>query len=576
MSLFKKGLRSTLSCFLLICSINAFSQQKTSFVSLLGRKNIWVDSVYRKLNRKQRIAQLFFVRAHTNLGQAYEDSVGNVIKDQQIGGLVFFQGGPVRQLELINKYQKLAKVPLLIAMDGEWGVGMRLDSSISYPYQMTLGAIQDNSLIYKMGQFIAYDFRRLGMQINLAPDMDVNNNPNNPVINYRSFGDNKYNVAAKGIAYMKGMQDAGLLTTAKHFPGHGDTNTDSHLDLPLLPFDRTRLDTLEEYPFRQAVKSGISGIMIAHMDIPALDSSKNLPSTLSRPIVTGVLKDSLGFKGLVVSDAMEMKAVVKYFPDGEADLRAFLAGNDIIELSENSERAINAIRKAIRQDKITKQEFEARVKKVLTAKYWAGLNHYREASSEHLAQDLNRESAKALVQQLTDNAVTLLKGDASTVQLNPIAKTAIVTVGVSQPTAFENQMSQWYLNSDTFMVGKGTPADDLLELLGKLRQYDQVILSINDTRARPASKLDFSNGVKLFIAQAAAHQHSVVCVFANPYAIAGLPGIEDAGALIAAYQMSDETQQSAVKVITRLINPKGKLPVRISTIFPYGTGVILK
>ncbi|HEY4197750.1 MAG TPA: glycoside hydrolase family 3 N-terminal domain-containing protein [Mucilaginibacter sp.] len=557
-------------------SIHVSAQQKPGYIASLNRQNHWVDSVYRKLSKKQRVAQLLFVREHTNMGQTYEDSVGNVIKDEQIGGLVFFQGGPGRQLNLINKYQKLAKVPLLIAMDGEWGVGMRLDSTISYPYQMTLGAIQDNSLIYKMGQFVAYDFKRIGMQINLAPDMDVNNNPNNPVINYRSFGDNKYNVAAKGIAYMKGMQDAGLLTTAKHFPGHGDTNVDSHLDLPLLPFTRERLDTLEEYPFRQAIKAGISGVMIAHMDIPALDSTKNLPSTLSKPIVTGVLRDSLKFKGLIVSDAMEMKAVVKYFPDGEADLQAFLAGNDIIELSENSDRAIQIIRKAVRKDQITKHEFEARVKKVLAAKYWAGLNHYKAASPEHLSEDLNRESAKALVQQLCDNAVTLVKGDASTVQLNPIAKTAIVSIGVSQQTVFQRELSQWYLNSDLFIVGKGTPADDLLELLTKLRQYDQVFVSINDIRTRPASKLDYSNGVKLFIEEVAAHPHSVVCVFANPYTIAGLPGLEKSGALIAGYQMSDEMQRSAVKVINRLISPKGKLPVNINVFFPYGTGVISK
>ncbi len=573
---FEKALVYTLLFFLITGSISAFAQQKAGYITSLNKQNHWVDSVYKKLSRKQRVAQLFFVRAHTNRGQAFEDSVGNVIKDQQVGGLVFFQGGPGRQLNLINKYQKLAKVPLLIAMDGEWGLGMRLDSTISYPYQMTLGAIQDNSLIYKMGQFVAYDFKRLGMQINLAPDMDVNNNPDNPVINYRSFGDNKYNVAAKGIAYMKGMQDAGLLTSAKHFPGHGDTNVDSHLDLPLLPFTRQRLDTLEEYPFRQAIKAGISGVMIAHMDIPALDTAKNVPSTLSRPIVTGVLKDSLGFKGLVVSDAMEMKGVLKYFPDGEADLRAFLAGNDIIELSENSERAIKMIKKAVRKNEISKKEFETRVKKVLAAKYWAGLNRYHDASPQNLARDLNRESTKALVQQLTDAAVTLVKGDETTVQLNPIAKTAIISIGVTQPTLFQQELSKWYLNSDTFTVGKGTPADDLLALLDKLRQYDQVFVSINDTRTRPASKLDYSNGVKFFIAEVAAHPSSVVCVFANPYTIAGLPGIEKSGALIAGYQMSDEMQRSAVKVITRVINPKGKLPVRVNVFFPYGTGVSLK
>src|SRR6202012_1121419 len=266
------------------------------------------------------------------------------------GGLVFFQGGPVRTADLINRYQKLVKTPMLISMDGEWGVGMRLDSTTSFPYQMTLGAIQDNALIYKMGQQVAYDFKRIGMQMNFGPDMDINNNPDNPVINYRSFGDNKYNVAQKGIAYFTGMQSEGLLTTAKHFPGPGDTNVDSHFDLPLLPFTRERLDTFEKYPVREAIHAGISGIMVAHMDIPALDNTKNLPSTLSRKIVTGILKDSLGFKGLVVSDALEMQGVVKYFPNGQADVRAFLAGNDVLELSQNSARAILLIRKAVRKD----------------------------------------------------------------------------------------------------------------------------------------------------------------------------------------------------------------------------------
>src|ERR1700744_158736 len=450
MTKFEKHLKCIILFLFIIASANIFAQQKAGYINSLSRQNHWVDSVYKKLNKKQRIAQLFFVRAHTNLGRAYEDSVGNVIKDQQEGGLVFLQGGPVRQLNLINRYQKLSKVPLLIAMDGEWGVGMRLDSTISYPYQMTLGAIQDNSLIYKMGQFVAYDFKRIGMQINLAPDMDVNNNPNNPVINYRSFGDNKYNVAAKGIAYMKGMQDAGLLTTAKHFPGHGDTNVDSHFDLPLLPFSRERLDSLEEYPFRQAIKAGISGVMIAHMDIPALDTTKNLPSTLSRKIVTNILKDSLGFKGLVVSDAMEMKGVVKYFPNGEADVRAFLAGNDVLELSPNSALAIKKIRKAIRKDEISLAEFNAKVKKVLAAKYWAGLNNYHPTSTDNLVSYLNRQAAKDLVQQLSDAAVTVLKGDATTLQLNPFVGAAIVSIGVDKPTLFQQEMCRSYPLSKIF------------------------------------------------------------------------------------------------------------------------------
>lgn len=567
-------------CFISIVAlsfmgIDAFAQ-KESYIESLNKQNQWVDSVYKKLSKKHRVAQLLFVRAHTNKGRAYEDSVGKVIEKQQIGGLVFFQGGPGRQASLTNTYQKLAKVPLLIAMDGEWGLGMRLDSTISYPYQMTLGAIQDNNLIYKMGQQVAYDFKRIGAQINLGPDMDVNNNPDNPVINYRSFGDNMYNVAKKGIAYFKGMQDAGLLTTAKHFPGHGDTNVDSHFDLPLLPYSRGRLDSLEEYPFREAINAGISGVMIAHMSIPALDSTTHLPSTLSRPIITGVLKDSLRFKGLVVSDAMEMKGVVKYFPNGEADVRAFIAGNDIIELSEDSKRAIKLIRKAVRQGKVSKDEFKARVKKVLAAKYWVGLNNYQEVPPANLSEDINGVAAKALVQQLSDAAVTVLKGDASTLKLNPFLKTAILSIGVSSPTVFQQEVAKSFPNSKLFMVDKNTQAVELKNILGLLSQYQQVVVGIHDTRLRPQSKLDYTSDVKLMIADLAARKNTVMSVFANAYTIAGLPGIENCNALMVCYQMSPELQKSAAKVLTGNLKPTGKLPVSVNVFFPTGTGIGLQ
>jgi len=414
---------------------------------------------------------------------------------------VFFQGGPVRQAELTNRYQQISKVPLLIAMDGEWGLGMRLDSSVSYPYQMTLGAIQDNTLLYKMGQYVAYDLKRIGVQMNFAPDMDVNNNPANPVINYRSFGDNKYNVAQKGIAYMQGMQNGGLLTTAKHFPGHGDTNVDSHQDLPLLPFTRERLDTLEEYPFKQAINAGISGIMVAHMNIPALDTAQHLPSTLSKPIITGLLKDSLGFKGLVVSDAMEMKGVVKYFPDGEADVRGFIAGDDILELSENSKRAIKLMRKAVRKRQVSKEDLDVRVKKVLSAKYWAGLNHYEPVNTGSIIADINRPAAAVLVQQLSDAAITLLKGDSLLHNLNPAGKTALISIGVSAPTVYQQELKKNYANSAFFFVPKDAAAADLERLRDSLKNYSQIIVGIHDTRSRPQSKLDYSAPVKQLITE---------------------------------------------------------------------------
>ena len=561
------------ACAILIAlSFTKTFAQQNSYIQMLNQQNKWVDSVYNKLGRKQRIAQLFMVRAHTNLNKAYEDSVAKIIETHQVGGVVFFQGGPGRQANLINRYQHLSKVPLLIAQDGEWGLGMRLDSTLSYPYQMTLGAIQDNTLIYKMGQQVAYDFKRLGMQMNFAPDMDVNNNPDNPVINYRSFGDNKYNVARKGIAYFKGMQDAGLLTTAKHFPGHGDTNVDSHLDLPLLPFTRARLDSLEEYPFREAIANNISGIMIAHMSIPVLDSAKNRPSTLSRKIVTGILKDSLGFKGLVVSDAMEMKAVTKYFPDGEAELQAFLAGNDIIELSMNLDKSILKIKKAVRKGLISNAEFEAKVKKVLAAKYWAGLNNREDVSSVGAAADINREATRQLIQQLSDAAVTMVKGTSEGIRLNPLQKTAIVSVGVDKYTVFQQELGSWSTGCHLFKVNTSTPVADLNRILQMLKEYDQVYLSINDTRLRPASKLDYSNGVKEFIAALCAQNRTITTVFANAYTMAGLPGIEKSVGLLVCYQMSDDLQRSAVKVLTGQIKPTGKLPVSVNTFFATGAG----
>jgi beta-N-acetylhexosaminidase len=551
----------------------SFAQQ-ANYIESLSAQNQWVDSVFNTLNRKHKVSQLFFVRAHTNRGKAYADSVARVIKKEQPGGLVFFQGGPVRQADLTNQYQKITKIPLLIAMDGEWGLGMRLDSTISYPYQMTLGAIQDDKLLNQMGREVAYDFKRIGAHMNFAPVVDVNNNPNNPVINYRSFGDDKYKVALRAIAYMQGMQQGGLLTTAKHFPGHGDTNVDSHFDLPLLNFSRTRLDTLEEYPFKQAIAAGISGIMIAHMSIPALDSTTHLPSSLSRPIVTGVLKDSLGFKGLVVSDAMEMKGVVKYFPEGEADLRAFMAGNDILELSENSCRAIKKIKVAIRKGQVAEAELDAKVKKVLAAKYFAGLQQYKPADLQNLSQDLNRNNAQNLVQQLSDAAVTLLQDNGLLQRLNFMQKTALISIGTTAPTVYQQELAKTYTNNTLFNLDKGASAVEVNKLLSDLRGYSQIIVGVHDTRLRPASKLDFNADVKNCIIQLAGNPNAAISVFANPYTLAGMPGIEKSGALLACYQKDDSMQRSASKVMTRQLNPAGRLPVTVNTFFVNGAGVV--
>ena len=516
---------------------------------------------------------MFFVRAHTNLGQKYIDSVGLVIKREQLGGVIFFQGGPMRQAMATNAYQKVSRVPLIVANDGEWGLGMRLDSTISYPYQMALGAIQNKDLIYRMGQEVAKDFRRLGMQMNLAPDADINNNPKNPVINYRSFGENKFNVATKTGAYMKGMQDGGLLTTLKHFPGHGDTDVDSHYDLPQLTFSAARLDSLEMYPFKELIKQGASGVMIAHMNIPSLDNTPNLPSTLSKPIVTGILKQRLGFKGLIISDAMDMKGVVKYFKNGEADVMGILAGNDILELSENSDRAIKLIRKEIRHGKIDMKAIDESVRKILTAKYWAGLAKRDTIVTQGIIAGINRNSSNALVQELANASVTLLKGKDYIKNMVPIRRTAIISIGVPTVTRFQKEVSKGFYNSVYYVLDKDANAAQISNVAREIGAFDQVIVGIHDSRARPANNIPLNAGVKNFIKELSAKKNTVFSLFANPYNLSSLPGLENSRGLLVAYQKEDYMQISAAAVINNRLVPSGKLPVSILPNYKFGDGL---
>lgn len=570
-----KKLKNLVFFILLISPLISIAQTQSSFINSLDNPNDWVDAVFRKLSKRERIAQLFMVRAHTDKGKAFEDSIAKLIRKERIGGLVFFQGGPARQAVLTNRYQSVSKVPLLISMDAEWGLGMRLDSTISYPYQLTLGAIQDNKLIYEMGKQVAKDFKRIGMQVNFAPVADINNNPKNPVIGIRSFGDNKYNVAAKVTAYMKGLQDNNVLVSVKHFPGHGDTDVDSHHDLPQLPFTRERLDSLELYPFRELIKEGASGIMVAHMNIPVLDNTANLPSTLSRPIVTGLLKEDLGFKGIIFSDAMEMKGVAKFFPEGESDVLGLIAGLDVIELSGNSKRAVKLVRKAIKSKQLSWERINTSVRKVLMAKYWSGLSNKQFVNPENIIADLNRPESRQLNQQLADAAVTILNGEAQIKNLDLSKKTALVSMGAPGLTTFQNIIKPLLPNSLIFLLPKDASDSDINNVKAELKAYDQIIVSIHDTRRRPGAVLDYTAGLKTLIADLAG-MNSMFTLFANPYSIAGLPGLEKAKTIIVNYQNSGEAQRAAVKVITGELKASGKLPVAVSPGYKNGAGIIQK
>lgn len=566
-------MKKTLIAFTLLLFASLFVQaQKKSYIQLLQEQPHWVDSVFNKLSLRQKIAQMFFVRGLTNQNKAYEDSVAKMVRRGKVGGIIFFQGGPGRQAALTNRYQKLARLPLLVAADGEWGLGMRLDSTVSYPYQMALGAVQNKSLIYKMGLEVAKDFRRLGMQMNLAPVVDINNNAKNPVINYRSFGENKYNVAEKAGAYMKGLQDGGLLVSIKHFPGHGDTDVDSHYDLPQLPFTKQRLDTLELYPFKELIKQHASGVMIAHMNIPSLDAAPRMPSTLSQPIVTGLLKNELGFKGLIISDAMEMKGVVKYFPNGEADVMAIIAGNDIIELSEDTRRAIKMVKQAIQDQRLSEERINHSVKKILTAKYWARLNHDTVVNTQNVNREVTRPISYTLQQQLANASMTLLRNNELIENFSPTKRTVIINVGTPATTVFQKELAVFYQNNQVYNLDKSASATQITKILAGIKPDDQVIIGIFDTRTRPNNGLNFGAEVKQFLANMAKTQ-AAFTFFANPYNLINFTGLEQAKFLLIAYQKEDFMQRAAASVLKNQLIPTGKLPITVNQFFRYGDGI---
>lgn len=527
----------------------------------------WVDSVMAELEPDERISQLILVAAYSNRGPEHREEILKLIHDQKIGGLIFFQGGPGRQASLINQYQSASKVPLLIAMDAEWGLGMRLDSTISFPFQMTLGAIQDDSLIYQMGAAVGRQLRRAGVHVNFAPVVDVNNNPGNPVINYRSFGEDKVNVAEKGTAYVKGLQDEYVLATAKHFPGHGDTDTDSHLALPHIAHSRERLDSLELYPFRELIRAGVGGVMVAHLNIPSLDPSRS-PSTLSRPIITDLLKDTLGFRGLIVTDALNMKGVTAGNPPGVVDRRALLAGNDILEFTEDVPRAVAEIRRAMREGLITQQEIDDRCRKMLAAKQWVGLAQNQPVAIADIVTELNGSQEKLLRRKLIESALTVLKNDRSLlpVQRLDTLRIASVSFGSNGITTFQETLSL-YTDVDHFSVSAKPDRIQMDSLKRILKEYNLVIGAIHDRGARPLNQLNFSPELVDFINELSQQENRIVVMFKNPYVLDKFENISDAAGLILTYQDDVDAEELAAQLIFGGVSASGRLPVSAGGFF---------
>ena len=561
---------------MLLLSVYAFSPDRTSSRPPFAdeQSNAWVDSVFNSLTIEQRIGQLFMVAAYSNKDQAHVDQITNLVSNYNIGGLIFFQGGPVRQALLTNHYQAKAKTPLLISIDAEWGLAMRLDSTMRFPRQMTLGALQDNALIYDMGTEIARQCKRLGIHINFAPVVDVNNNPSNPVINNRSFGESKQAVTAKGIAYMKGLQDHGVLANAKHFPGHGDTDADSHKALPIVKHSRAEMDTLELFPFKGLIANGLGSMMVAHLFIPSYDTTKNTASTLSRAVVTECLQNDLCFQGLIFTDALNMKGVSSFFEPGIVDVKALLAGNDVLLFSEDVPRAILEIKKAVLKNEISQQEIDRRVKKVLSTKYWAGLSQYRPIEIAHLLSDLNASKGYNLDNKMYEQALTVLKNKNNLIPLQNLDSLRIGALAINDSgyNTFQKTLGM-YAPVKTLQLGTGAPAVKLDTVLNELSKCNVVVVSVHGTNTNPDK--NFGISAQTIAAVTALQQKTkvILVVFGNPYCLSKIIGAENADVLVMAYEDQEIPQSKAAQLVFGGVTALGRLPVTASSSFRLGDGI---
>ena len=531
----------------------------------------WVDSIYNNLTLDEKIGQLFFVQATSN-NKNNSEKILNNIKNFKIGGLIFSTGHPSIQANLTNKYQNASKTPLMISMDAEWGVGMRLDSVPKFPWNMSLGAIKNDLLIEKIGSEIGYQFKRLGIHMNFAPVIDINTNPKNPIIGNRSYGENKINVSEKGISFTKGIQSNNVLATAKHFPGHGDTSKDSHLTLPTINFDEKRIKKVELYPFKKLIEDGLSAVMIAHLNVPSLEKENMLPSTLSKNIIEKTLIKELNFNGLIITDALEMKGVSE-FTKKNVDLMAFLAGNDILLMSSDISKGIKSIKKSIKKGKISEQRLARSVKKILKAKYKVGLNSYKSIETTNLIDDLNSISVTNLINKSIESIPTLIKNKSNVIPVKLDTESILnIQFGNSDGVIFND-----YLNK--FKKIKSIKASNINtnDLNSLLANHKLIIVSFHMKSDTPWENMNkkFSDNEQDILKLIDEHDNKILASFTNPYALSQL-NLKSYNSVIVGFQNNYEFQKTIAQQIFGAKEIKGNLPVSINETYKEGTGIILK
>jgi len=532
-------------------------------------QNKWVDSVYQSLNIDQKIGQLFTIWVATKQGDEKMNEIEKIIKKNHLGGLIFSLGNVSDQAKATNRFQSVSQVPLLIGMDAEWGIGMRLSDAFSFPYNMTLGAIQDNELIYKVGKRIGTHAKRLGVHINFAPVTDINTNPKNPIIGSRSFGEDKINVTKKSLAYLKGMQSVGIMGSAKHFPGHGDTSTDSHKTLPIINFSSKRINDIELYPYKELINNNLSSVMVAHMEVPSLEKTPKLPSTLSKNIITRILKKKLKFKGLVITDAMDMKGVVDFNTKESADVAALLAGNDILLMPDDLDRSTIDIKKALNEGVITEKRLEQSVKKILMAKYKAGLHKLKNIDLTNLNNDMNTDEDHALLDELVSKSITLIKNENQLLPIKDLTqKIAFVPLGDSKNDEFYKMLSH-YTKIDKIDVINDKSLNQINKVLSP---YDLVIFGFHKSDKSPFESFNFTSFEINLIEKISETKKVILDVFAKPYALLDLK-MNNINSIVVSYQNNDLTQNKSAQIIFGALKPTGLLPVSIGEEFPVYSGI---
>src|SRR5690554_1070604 len=541
--------------FIVLFHINSWSNPTTSL-----SKNQWVDSVYQSLTLEEKIGQLFMVAAYSGGKNLNYSTIKPLVEQGKIGGVIYMQGNAEAQIIQTNELQSISKVPILIGMDAEWGLGMRLTGVRDYPKQTSLGATRNMEFVEEMGASVGNQLKRIGVHINFAPVVDVNNNPLNPIINFRSFGENKNLVTALGQAYMKGLEKEGITAVAKHFPGHGDVSVDSHYDLPVINKTIKELEDLELYPFKQLINKGLQAVMIAHLNVPAMDNRTKVPSTLSYPIVTEWLKEKLKFNGLIFTDALNMKGVTKYYSAGEVDLKAFLAGNDILLFSQNVNKGISMIQEAYEKGEISEQRLKSSVLKILALKYDKGLHQFQTIDNSQATVKAN-EQIDWFLARSSQLGTTLLTGN--TISLNE-SNNKVLLISVNERSGSARGIKEGLndLNINTTYLSLSNAAD--IQRLKNIKQseFDHVIISIHASQnypgrskmyGIPASQL---NAIKFMMSW----DNAYLGVLANPYILQSICGFKN---VIIGYENNLFAEKAFINVLFEQMEAKDTIPVSV-------------